>query len=65
MGNEMATSGQMGAPAPVVQRQSDTATVRKTGTRQAGQNPAADRADASPQQGGESTPAQFTDWASI
>ena len=63
MGNEMTTSGQMGAPAPAPQRQSDTTTVRKTVSPQAGQTPRTGQASA--QQGGESAAPQFTDWASI
>jgi hypothetical protein len=61
MGNEMTTSGQMGAPAPAAQRQSESAASRKT--TQAGEQPR--NGQASVQQGGDSTAPQITDWASI
>ncbi|MFZ5709136.1 MAG: hypothetical protein ACOY4T_05540 [Pseudomonadota bacterium] len=63
MGNEMSTSGQMGAPAPTAQRQADTTTLKKPATQAGAQAGAQDSRSA--QQGGETGSSQFTDWASI
>ncbi|MFN0115713.1 MAG: hypothetical protein ACKVPY_13665 [Paracoccaceae bacterium] len=60
----MKTSGQMGAPAPSVQRQADNPGAQETPRKKPGAAGSPGRG-ADSQQGGDSGASQFTDWASI